>query len=258
MSGMDAAPWDEPARAAGVRIVAPARPDLDGSSPAPGRDTAAWADDVRALLDGLEIPQASVLGWSMGGQYALACAARLPERVPRAVVVAGALPFTDPGMLPDLNRLDTRFTNQSEHRPWAARLTFRVMAQTARRAPKLWTKSLTKGVPDAEATTVRRLSDPGLAAAAAVALACTHGMVEEYLAWARPWGFDAADIRVPTTIWQGAADELVPRHWAEALVPRHWAEALADHIPGARLSMHDGEGHFVAFSHQAEVLADLV
>ena len=90
MSGLDIAPWDDDAVAAGVRIVAPARPGLEGSSVAPGRTTVDWADDVRALLDGLAIERAGVLGWSMGGQYALACAARLPDRVEQAVVVAGA------------------------------------------------------------------------------------------------------------------------------------------------------------------------
>ena len=249
MSGLDVAPWDDAATAAGVRIVAPARPGLDGSSSASGRTTGDWADDVRALLDGLEIPTASVFGWSMGGQYALACAARLADRVTRAVVIAGALPLTDDQTLHELNKMDQRLTQQARHRPWAARLTLGAMAQMAKHAPKLWTKTLTKDLPDAEAKIVRELSDPGLATAAAAGLASTHGMVDEYLAWARPWGFEAAAIEVPTTIWQGAADQLVPKHWGEA---------LAQQIPNARLSLRDGEGHFVAYSHQAEVLADLV
>jgi pimeloyl-ACP methyl ester carboxylesterase len=248
MSGLDIAPWNDAAIAAGLRIVAPARPGLDGSSDAPGRTTGDWADDVLAFLDGLEIQQASVLGWSMGGQYALACAARLGDRITRAVVVAGALPLTDDQTLGELNQMDRRLTKQAQHRSWAARLTLTAMAQMAKHAPAMWTKTLTKDLPDAEAKTVRGLSDPGLAASAAAGLSSTRGMVEEYLAWARPWGFDATDIQVPTTIWQGAAD---------TLVPKHWGETLAQQIPDARLSLHENEGHFVAYSHQAEVLADL-
>jgi pimeloyl-ACP methyl ester carboxylesterase len=249
MSGLDAAPWDAAAAAAGVRLVSPARPGLDGSSPAPDRTTADWADDVRALLDRLEIERASVFGWSMGGQYALACAARLADRVTRAVVVAGALPFTDDRVSRELNKLDLRLTRQSQQRPWAARLTFVAMAQTAKHARSMWTKTLTKDLPDAEAEVVRTLSDPGLADAAAAGLSSAHGMVEEYVAWARPWGFAADDVAVPTTVWQGAED---------ALVPKHWADALAKQVPNARLSVCEGEGHFLAYSHQAEILADLV
>ncbi|MGZ6968939.1 MAG: alpha/beta fold hydrolase, partial [Acidimicrobiia bacterium] len=167
MSGLEVAPWKDAATAAGARIVSPARPGLDGSSPAPGRTTAAWADDVRAFLDALEIQHASVLGWSMGGQYALACAALLPDRISRAAVVAGALPLTDDATLQELNQMDRRLTKQSQHRPWAARLNFATMAQIAKRAPGMWAKSMTKDLPQAEAETVRALSDPGLASAAA-------------------------------------------------------------------------------------------
>ena len=248
MSGLDLAPWDHAASEAGVRLVAPARPGLDGSSPAPGRTTADWADDVDALLDGLAIERASVLGWSMGGQYALACAAQLADRVTKAVVVAGALPFTDDRTSRELNKLDARLTRQSQHQRWLARLTFSAMAQVSKHAPAMWTRSLTRDLPDAEATAVRELSDPGLARAATAGLSSAHGMVEEYLAWARPWGFDPADVRIPTTIWQGSAD---------TLIPKHWGEALAEQIPGARLSMQEGEGHFVGYSHQAEILAEL-
>jgi pimeloyl-ACP methyl ester carboxylesterase len=249
MSGLELAPWDAAASAAGVRIVSPARPGLDGSSPAPGRSTGDWADDVRMLLDALEIERAAVFGWSMGGQYALACGARLPERVTRVVVVAGALPLTDDRVLDELNRMDRRLTHQAQHRPWAARMTFATMGLLARHAPRLWTKSVTKGVPDREAAVVRGLSDPGLARAAAAGLSSTHGMVEEYRAWARPWGFAPADVAVPASIWQGDAD---------GLVPKRWGEELAAQIPGARLSMGAGEGHFLAYSHQDEILHELV
>jgi pimeloyl-ACP methyl ester carboxylesterase len=249
MSGLEMAPWHGAATAAGVRLVSPARPGLDGSTPASGRTTGDWADDVAALLDGLGIARAAVFGWSMGGQYALACAARLPERVTRAVVVAGALPLTDAAVLRELNAMDRRITRQAEHRPWLARLTLTAMAELARRAPAMWTKRVTKDLPHAEARIVRALSDPGLATAVAACSSSTRGMVEEYRAWARPWGFDTADISVPTTFWQGTADRLVPRRWGEELARR---------TPSSRLVLRDGEGHFTAYSHAAELLDHLV
>jgi len=249
MSGLDLAPWDDAARTAGVRIVSPARPGLDGSSPAPGRATVDWADDVHALLEALAIPRAAVLGWSMGGQYALACAARLPDRITRAVVVAGALPLTDERVLGELNRMDRALTSWSDHRPWAARIAFAAMRLTAHRMRRAWTRSVTKDLPADEAGAVRALSDPGLAHAAAAGLSSTQGMVEEYRAWARPWGFAPSEVAVPTTIWQGRDDRLVPARWAES---------LATQVPDARLTMVPGAGHFVGYTHRAEILADLV
>jgi pimeloyl-ACP methyl ester carboxylesterase len=248
MSGLDAAPWDAAARAAGIRIIVPARPGLDGSSPAPGRTTADWADDVRALLDALGIEQVAVLGWSMGGQYALACGALIPDRVTRAVVVAGALPLTDDGVVAELNQMDRRLTHHAQHRPWMAQVELGAMGLVARHAPKAWAKSMTKGAPEGEVTAVAALADPGLARAAGTALSSTHGMVEEYRAWARPWGFAPGDVAVPVTIWQGDADHLVP--------PR-WADALAGQIPDARLARRAGAGHFLAYTHPDELLRAL-
>ena len=248
MSGLDIAPWADALLTANARVIAPARPGIDGSAPAPGRTTADWADDVRALLDALEIQRASVFGWSMGGQYALACAALLPDRITRAVCIAGALPLDDEATMRELNKMDQRLTKQSRHGAWMARLEFMTMASIAKFMPRLWTRILTKDLPDAEAAAVRALSDPALAKAASVGLANASGVIDEYLAWARPWGFDIGDISVPTAIWQGTADTLIPARWGEELAKR---------IPNARLRMCTDEGHFVAFSHRAEILDDL-
>lgn len=48
-----------------------------------------FADDLAGLLDALEIEKAHVLGWSMGGDVALAFAVRHPEKLDRLIVYAG-------------------------------------------------------------------------------------------------------------------------------------------------------------------------
>ena len=49
---------------------------------------AAWAGDVLALLDHLEVPRADVLGFSLGGLVALQLAISHPDRVRRLVLAA--------------------------------------------------------------------------------------------------------------------------------------------------------------------------
>ena len=48
-----------------------------------------FAHDIQQLIEDLDLQKATVMGWSMGGQYALACAYRLDDRVSSAAVIGG-------------------------------------------------------------------------------------------------------------------------------------------------------------------------
>jgi pimeloyl-ACP methyl ester carboxylesterase len=55
------------------------------------------ADDVAALLNYLKIPRADLIGYSMGGEVALQCAIRHPDKVRRAVIISST--FRSDGMV---------------------------------------------------------------------------------------------------------------------------------------------------------------
>jgi hypothetical protein len=73
------------------------------------------------------------------------------------------------------------------------------------------------------------------------------GVVEEYRAWRRPWGFAPEDLVVGVDVWAGIDDELVNGDWSYQ---------LADRIPNARLCLRHG-GHFMAHLHYEEIFDDL-
>ena len=85
-----------------------------------------WVDDFAALADHLELPPCPVIGWSMGGPYALACAYRFPERVSDlglacAVVPLDQLPAEMDGLPPEwMARLEAtrhdRAADRGDHR----------------------------------------------------------------------------------------------------------------------------------------------
>ena len=60
------------------------------------------------------------------------------------------------------------------------------------------------------------------------------GWLDDDLAFTRPWGFDLGAITVPTYVWQGSEDLMVP------FAHGHW---LVDQIPGVTSHLEQGEGH---------------
>ena len=82
---------DEAARRAGVRLVAANRPGYGRSDPHESGHLSV-ADDTSFVASLLGVERFAVLGMSVGGPYALACAARHPDRLTAAGVVAGPAP----------------------------------------------------------------------------------------------------------------------------------------------------------------------
>lgn len=247
--GLDVAPADETAKQIGARIISPDRPGVATSDLQTNRTLLAWANDVRELADQLHLETFSLFGWSMGGQYALACAHFLYERVTNTSIIAGALPLDDAKNFSELNHMDQRLTNMARSHPHNAERAFKAMGEIAQHTPSLWNAMSARGLAKSDADALHQLPGDGLADMAAPALLSAAGMVEEYRAWALPWGFSLAEIRGDVSIWQGSDD---------TLVPTHWAETMARAIPNARLHVVNEAGHFLALNHYAEIFADLI
>ena len=183
----------------------------------------------------------------MGGQYALAVAAALPQRVVAAAVVAGCPPMDEPATFAALNRTDRALTRLSRQAPPLARSTFAALRAVARHTPGLLARSLARSAPPGERAAWLAHAD-WLAASMAEALADAHGEVDEYRVWARPWGVDPTVITCPVDLWQGDADPLVPVAYAHR---------LHELVPAADLHVLAGRGHLLLATDGAEVLERL-
>jgi pimeloyl-ACP methyl ester carboxylesterase len=239
-SRLDVVPADAAARALGIRLLAPDRPGIGLSTRRPGRTLLDWPDDVRQLADQLDLDRFALLGWSLGGEFATAVAHELPARVSRLALVASTVPREWPDMEPEANPMDRMFVRFSRHGAAVDRVAFRLLGEVADRWPALVVRlsGLTPG--SAAATWIPR--------AVAEGVHDTSAVVDEYRIFERPWGFDPARIELPTHVWQGDAD---------TLVPVSWSDALAKSIPGAELTVVAGATHFLWYDRWPDILSDL-
>jgi pimeloyl-ACP methyl ester carboxylesterase len=236
------------AETTGVRLISPDRPGIGLSDPHPNHTVTDWARDVAELLDQMGIDRFGVMGWSMGGQYAAAVGYVLRQRVTRVAIIAGALPLTEPGVFDQLPTMDRVYTRLSQRAPWLARLSFRAMALMARFTPTLYGRMAARELGPADAAVLGEDGFVRFARMSHEALRRPAGEVEEYRAWARPWGFAPEDLDIPVDIWFGSEDELVPRPWSHELAGR---------IRGATLNIRPG-GHFMAHLHYREIFETLL
>lgn len=234
------------AAAAGIRLISPDRPGIGLSDPSPGRTVLDWAADVEELVDRLEIDRMSVIGWSMGGQYAAALGYALASRIRRVAIVAGALPLTEEGVISRLAGVDRWNTYMSQRCPALAAGWFRAMSLVARSMPRQFARLSARSLAPLDAEVVHNdLLD--FAAMTGEGLRIPAGVVEDYRAWVRPWGFEPEDLKVPVDVWWGDADRLVPKEWPSQLAHR---------IPKSTLNIGTG-GHFMAHLHYRAIFDSL-
>lgn len=245
MCRFEAAPADAAAKELGLQVVTPDRPGVGRSDRHPSVATVDWCADAEALAEHLGWGRFGVVGWSLGGQYALAVGARLASRVTAVGVIAGCVPLDGSAERAGLSAMDRRLASLSRHAPLLARGAFAVMRTAALRAPARAARNAVRGASQAEADAVMAEAQ-WFGATLAEGLRDTRGAVDEYRTMVAPWGFRPEEVEVPVRLWQGSAD---------TLVPAEWAAALAQRLPQASLTLLEGEGHMIGLTRRADVLA---
>ncbi len=229
--------WEQEASQQGLRLVTFCRPGYGKSTRRAGRAVAQIAFDTAEVLQRLGIDRFATWGFGGGGPHALACAALLPGVV-AASVISGPAPRA-------ANALDwCRGVDQDRSAELAAAGSADFPALLGSLAPLLEAAgqptrdSLARGLGSRLSSQDRAiLQGPGgdfLARWVLRGLGSPWGAVDDDLALVGGWGFDPAQITVPTQLWQGTEDPMVPSAHAS------W---LAGRIRGAELHLEPGLGH---------------
>jgi pimeloyl-ACP methyl ester carboxylesterase len=237
-SGLPFAPFVETLAQRGLRYVSFSRPGYGSSTRWQGRSVVDVVGDTVAVLDHIGAERCYVLGWSGGGPHALACAARLPERVIATATIGGVAPYPAEG----LDWTAGMGTENVEEFGAALAGPSELIVFKEREAPKLRVVT-PEQVADAFGDLIDDVDRGSLTGPFAAWVADLFhealrigywGWFDDDMAFTRPWGFELDEIRVPVFIWQGAHDRMVPFAHGE------W---LAAHIPGARPRLLAEHGH---------------
>jgi len=228
-----------------VRLLALDRPGYGRSSPQPGRTLLDWPKDVLDVADRLGLDRFYVVGLSGGAPYAVACAYALPDRVLGAALVCPVPPAH--GIHPRAPGVGHLF-RLGRHPVLAHRL-FSVVRPLLRRR-FITPRTLVGGsLPEADRKCLDAKTLAGLARVWREGIGrSVQGALTDAQIYAREWGIPYGEITVPTDVWYGEQDSLIPLH---ALAP-------FEAIPGMRLHVLPREGHYsLAIRHAAAILRQL-
>ncbi len=246
---------DEGARR-GLRQVCCARPGYGGSTRLPGRSIADCAADAAAVADALGAEGFYVLGHSGGAAHALACAAKLPDRVIAAAAISGFGPRSVLGSewldgMADGNVAEFGAAIAGDL-ALAAFLEPVLDEWREVRSLEQLRMALWEFFSDADRKLL--LDDSFLR----YQLGCFQqiggeeiwGWFDDDRAFVEDWGFAVEEVAAPVTIWHGDDDPALPA-WQSG-----W---IAERIASARFHRLPGEGHISPlYGHYGAILDELL
>ena len=222
-----------------VRLLSFDRPGYGRSTPCPGRTLLDWPRDVAAVADRLGLDRFYVVGLSGGGPFAAACAFAMPERVLGLALVSPVPPSDGvPHRTPGVGHL----FRLGRHPRTAHRL-FSMMRPLLQRRIITPRTLVGKGLPDADRAVLTPATMAGLGRVWREGIGrSVQGALADAFIYAKPWGFALESVTVPTTVWIGDQDSLIPQPIIAAY----------ERIPGARMEIVPAEGHYSLAIRHAE------
>jgi pimeloyl-ACP methyl ester carboxylesterase len=236
-SGLGYPPDNERGRERGLRLIRYDRAGYGGSTPNPGRSVVDVVADIEDVLDAFDVERYVSLGGSGGCPHSFACGAR-SERCLAAGAIAAPTPYPAEGLdwLAGMGDENVVEFNAALEGPEKLEVYLEEEAATLRAAKPEEVKEVWATVlPPVDAAVLtgdraehwKRSNDRALAQGIA-------GWRDDDLAFTKPWGFELSEIRVPTLLWQGVQDLMVP------VAHARW---LAERIPGVEAHISEEDGH---------------
>ena len=236
-SGVQERALAKAAHARGLRFVTTSRAGYGGSSRQPHRRVVDVVADTAEVLASLGAARCLVAGASGGGPHILACAARL-RGVVGALAIASVAPYEAAGLdwmngMGEDNVLEFGVALEGEG---ALRPFLEAQLEDLRNVSADGViAALNTLLPAVDRAVITGEFGEDLANQFREGLRISvDGWLDDDIAFAQPWGFELSEIEVPTMIWQGDEDLMVP------FAHGQW---LASQLSDAHVHLESGEGH---------------
>ena len=242
-SRLEAQSADKIARDLGLRLITTDRPGYGDSHPQNNFRLLDWADVISQLADRLKLKHFSILGFSIGGAYALACAHVMPERIRHITIVGSTAPYSSKAMQ---NHICADFKPLYELAVADEQTALQHASQLASSAENLMDvvqaplQPCDRAIFEQDEIKKSFLENMDLAISNGV-----NGIVNDLRNITLPWQFEPEDIHLAVDIWHGRNDNAV----GHAI-----GEYLADKLKNSTIKLLDDCGHYFLFEQWHDVL----
>jgi pimeloyl-ACP methyl ester carboxylesterase len=243
----EAALADQSAKLNDIRLISPDRLNFIANSSSKCDILMQWPEKIIELADSLNIDSFCVIGFSGGTPYAMACAARFPDRVTSLTLASPLAPFhseamqqfINPGFKPlyelCISNVDAA-TKQIDLLADSADALFSLMESSASLSDKRIFQN----------TSIKQKYIANLAKAVS---AGSSILARDMQSIYSPWQFELHDIRAPVTVIHGTED---------TNIGVQVSKYLARQFPNLRLFEEiEDAGHFILFDIWDEIFSTL-
>jgi pimeloyl-ACP methyl ester carboxylesterase len=228
-----------------VRLIAVDRPGYGLSEPQPNRTFLSFAEDINALTNTLGIKKFSIIGFSAGSTYPLACAYKFSERINKIALVSSLAPVNVPGVMEGMSPMAAGLYALAQSNPEELRKTFTAIATSA--SALIGVASASIGDWDKEVFQART---------AEFELEYEHalrsgieGIASDYILFTGEWGFPINECNTEVHLYSGNVDENTPPAMT------HY---LSTQLPNSHIHQFQNEGHFILYPHWEEILRAVI
>jgi pimeloyl-ACP methyl ester carboxylesterase len=225
-----------------VRLITVNRPGYVNSDHMPKRSLLDFPEDVASLAKHLGLEKFSILAYSGGGPFALACAFAIPERLHHIGIVSGM----GPADAPEAKKGKSMFI------PKAPKMILKGMKKMMEKKPEKFRANMKKGFAEVDQKIYEiPLVEQSLLYTMEVALSQgIDGAREDAKIYKKEWRFSLSEIDHPILMWHGGEDENVKVETARY---------VSENLPNCTPVFMEQEGHLsLIYTHAEEIIKTLL